>query len=110
MRHYIFKFELHRTEGGMHAIPQGSFLLDLQVQAGRLVMWWSVPARVSVSAIWPRRTFEIVPTGYPGYVPADLHYVGTFQLGGFVGHVLSAEPVPRTLDEAYAETTDGEAT
>ena len=108
MRHYIFKFELHPTAGGTHAIPPGSFFLDLQMQLGQPVMWWSVPAQAGPSSEWPLRTFEVVPTGAPGH-EAYRHYVGTFQLGGFVGHVLSLEPVPRTLDEARAETIEGEA-
>jgi hypothetical protein len=108
MRHYVLKFELHPTEGAVHAIPEGSFFLDLQVQLGRPVMWWSVPAVEQGSeSSWPLRTFGIATTGPPGY-DSDRHYVGTFQLGGFVGHVLSLEPVPRTLDEAYAEATNAE--
>lgn len=105
MRHYIFKFALHPTEGGTTAIPKGAFFLDLQVRDGNPVMWWSVPAQAGQASEWPLRTFEVAPTGAPGY-ESDRHYVGTFQLGGFVGHVLSREPIPRTLDEAYAETTD----
>lgn len=98
----IFKYELDPTNGGQHAIPHGSRFLDLQVQDGKPVMWWSVPKSEVPSSgdssdvakarrrAWPLRTFSIAPTGAPGYV-GDLHYVGTFQLGTFVGHVLSWE-------------------
>lgn len=109
MRRYIFKFELHPSDGGSFRIPEGSFLLDLQMQLGQPVMWWSVPARADgPQSSWPLRTFEVVTTGAPGY-EGERHYVGTFQVGGFVGHVFSLEPVLRTLDEAYAEATDGGA-
>jgi hypothetical protein len=90
VKRYVFKYELHPTEGGTVGIPDGSFFLDLQVQSGRPVMWWSVPAVDSPSSLWE---FEVATTGAPGYAE-HLHYVGTFQLGGFVGHVLSHEPVP----------------
>lgn len=107
MPRYIFKFELDPSDGGSFKIPEGSFFLDLQVQQqqlGQPVMWWSVPARVPPDeSAWLLRTFEVVPTGAPGY-EGEQHYVGTFQLGGFVGHVFSPDPFPRTLDEAYAET------
>lgn len=92
----ILKFELHVTDGGQHAMPAGSFFLDLQLQNGRPVMWWSVPANKPAEQL---RTFRIAPTGRPGYT-RNLHYVGTFQVGGFVGHVLSYEPVPRSPEEA----------
>lgn len=106
MRRYIFKFGLHPSDGGLFRIPEGSFFLDLQVQDGQPVMWWSVPARAPPISSWTRRTFEVVPTGAPGY--EDGHYVGTFLLGGFVGHVLSREPFPRTLEEASVEMTGDE--
>ena len=90
----ILKYALDPATGGQHAIPRGSVFLDLQVQRDVPVMWWSVPAKPDPPKEWPLRTFLIAPTGSPGYVD-HLHYVGTFQLGGFVGHVLSHEEVPR---------------
>jgi hypothetical protein len=89
----ILKYVLDPAFGGVHAIPDGSFFLSLQMQHGLPVMWWSVPAEPDFPNRWPVRTFEIAPTGPPGYA-AGLYYVGTFQLGGFVGHVMSREPVP----------------
>lgn len=113
MSHVILKYALDPATGGQHAIPAGSFFLALQVQDDVPVMWWSVPASqippVSDSSdeartrrkAWPLRTFSIVPTGGPGYVEDTLTYMATFQLGGFVGHVMSWEPVP--LGRASAE-------
>ena len=87
----VLKYELDPATGGQHAIPHGSRFLSLQVQAGVPVMWWSVPAVPGAPSTWPLRTFSIVPTGGPGYIDAVLTYVGTFQLGGFVGHVFGWE-------------------
>lgn len=92
---YIFKYQLNEAHGGQHHIPADSWFLDLQVQNGVPTMWWSVPADSGEpSRWWPLRTFTIAPTGPPGHV-GSLHYVGTFQLGEYVGHVLSHEPIPR---------------
>jgi hypothetical protein len=77
-----------------HAIPEGSLLLDLQVQNGVPVMWWSVPCPAGEPSSWPLRSFIVAPTGGPGYT-SNLHYVGTFQLGAFVGHVMSHEAFDR---------------
>lgn len=79
--------------GAHHAIPEGAVFLDLQVQRGVPVMWWSVPDGDVPTTI---RTFSVAPTGPPGYTDG-LRYVGTFQLEdeGFVGHVLAWEEVPR---------------
>lgn len=114
MIHVILKYELDPATGGQHAIPSGSRFLSLQVQHDVPVMWWSVPISqipraddMSIEAktrrrAWPLRTFSIVPTGAPGYLDDRLHYVGTFQIGGFVGHVLAWEPI--TFSQAGVET------
>lgn len=86
---YVLKYALDPATGGQYAIPRGSRFLSLQVQNGVPVMWWDVP-----SGSGPKdsqlRTFSVCPTGPPGHTD-NLHYVGTFQLGGFVGHVMSWE-------------------
>ena len=86
---YVLKYALDPATGAQHAMPKGSLFLALQVQDDVPVMWWSVPSDDDPSS-WPLRTFSVVPTGPPGYTP-NLHYVGTFQLGGFVGHVMAWE-------------------
>ncbi len=91
---FIFKFSLDPAAGGQHAMPADARFLDLQVQDGVPVMWWSVPHHHEPQAEWPLRTFTIAVTGGPGH-SEGLHYVGTFQLGGFVGHVMSHEEIPR---------------
>lgn len=88
----IWKFALDPAVGGQHQIPEGSTFLDLQVQNELPTMWWSVP--VDGPKGGSLRTFLVVPTGLASYED-HLHYVGTFQLGGFVGHVFSYEEVPR---------------
>lgn len=110
MTRLILKYELDPTSGGQHAIPEGSRFLDLQVQQDRPVMWWSVPKdqvpppldlsepSKEMRRDWKLRTFTICRTGGPGYIEESVRYVGTFQLAdGFVGHVLSWEPVPREV-------------
>jgi hypothetical protein len=91
----VLKYPLHPATGGQHAIPKGSRFLALQVQNDQPVMWWSVPADAGSPQDWPLRTFTIVPTGPPGYLD-KFWYVGTFQLGGFVGHVHSWEPFEKS--------------
>lgn len=88
--HVVFKYALDPVDDTQHSIPAGSHFLDLQVQDGVPVMWWSVPADPDVEPLL--RTFTIVPTGFPGTLD-DLLYVGTFQLGAFVGHVFAWEPL-----------------
>lgn len=108
MTRIILKYELSPTTGGQHAIPEGSTFLDLQVQHDRPVMWWSVPKDLvpiglseqakQIRRAWKLRTFQVVPTGGPGYIEGTLHYVGTFQLAdGFVGHAFSYEAIPREV-------------
>lgn len=94
MNRVIFKYQLDPASGGQYAIPRDSRFLALQMQDDVPTMWWSVPAVPEPRQDWPLRTFSVAPTGPPGYTD-NLHYVGTFQIGGFVGHVLSWEPVPR---------------
>jgi hypothetical protein len=115
MSRLILKYEIDlSTMSAQHAIPEGSFLLDVQMQRETPVMWWSVPAD-AVPAMddlseeakakrreWPLRTFLVAPTGGPGYTD-DLHYVGSFQSGWFVGHILSHEPVPHETDWRRAQ-------
>lgn len=95
----ILKYPLDTALGGQHAIPEGSAFLSLQIQGDHPVMWWSVPVDHGPPSEWPLRTFEVVPTGPPGYLD-KLHYVATFQHpSGFVGHLFSWEPVPRLNQE-----------
>lgn len=105
MTRLIFKYKIDPTGGAQHAIPEGSTFLDLQMQDKDVVMWWSVPfddmplagdmseEAKEVRSRWPLRTFTICPTG--GRYNTNLFYVGTFQINGFVGHVMSYEPIPR---------------
>jgi hypothetical protein len=86
----ILKYDIDPATGAQHAIPNGSRFLSLQVQNGVPVMWWSVPAEPGFPNTWPLRAFSVVPTGLPGYIDG-LAYVGTFQLGAFVGHVFAWE-------------------
>lgn len=93
--HFVLKYQLDPAAGGQHAIPKDSRFLDLQMQGDVPTMWWSVPANAEPPQDWPLRTFLVVPTGAPGYDADRVHYVGTFQLDGFVGHVFCWEEVPR---------------
>jgi hypothetical protein len=95
MTRQIFRYPINlEMMGAQYAIPLGSLFLDLQVQDGVPVMWWSVPMDGNPPGDWPLRSFQVCPTGPPGYAD-NMHYVGTFQIGSFVGHVMSWEPIPR---------------
>ena len=108
MNRKIFKYAIEMDNLGcqQHAIPNGSIFLDLQVQNGVPVMWWSVPTdqlpspndlsekAQEIRSSWKLRTFATCPTGDPGYTD-NMHYVGTYQLGAFVGHLMSWEEIPR---------------
>lgn len=91
---YAFKFALDPTHGGQHAIPRDAKFMDMQVQRDAPVMWWAVPWKTEPRSEWPLRTFSVAVTGMPGFTE-NLHYVGTFQLGDFVGHVMSWEAFER---------------
>lgn len=95
----IWKYEFDPGSGGQFAMPQDAQFVALQVQNGTPCMWWSVPKNAGPKENWPLRTFDVVPTGAPGYVPDTLHYVGTFQVlgGAFVGHLMAWEPFQRVL-------------
>jgi hypothetical protein len=90
----VLKYPLDPANGAQHAIPDGSLLLDMQMQGGTPVMWWSVPRDAGEPSSWPLRTFSVAVTGEPGYT-SNLHYVGTFQLEWFVGHVMAWEAFDR---------------
>lgn len=87
----VLKYAIDPGAGAQHAIPCGSRFLSLQVQDGIPVMWWAVPTDAGEPRTWPLRTFAVVPTGGPGYDSEVFTYVGTFQLGSFVGHVFGWE-------------------
>lgn len=98
----IYKYELDPTTGGQFGMPPGAQFVDLQMQNGKPVMWWSLPyeeTRQEDHSHWELRTFCIAVTGRPGYAADGLHYVGTFQsvfgLTTFVGHVFAFEEFDR---------------
>ncbi|MGH9522211.1 MAG: DUF7352 domain-containing protein [Terriglobales bacterium] len=65
-------------------MPRGAELLNVQVQHGIPVMWAVVVPGRQVE----KRTFRIVGTGHIlAQSDAEFDYLGTFQLGDFVGHV-----------------------
>jgi hypothetical protein len=88
----IRKYEIRIPDFKL-AIPQGSKLLDLQMQNGIPVMWWDCPLNQD-PLNHTLFTFVVVPTGPPGKDERLTGYLGTFQDGGFVGHVYIANETP----------------
>jgi hypothetical protein len=64
-------------------LPGFPEFLTCQVQAGQPVFW----AVVEPEARRRYYKFRVMGTGNPFRSTEDWHYIGTFQLGGFVGHL-----------------------
>jgi hypothetical protein len=88
----IWKYPLEITDTQVIKVPQNSTILTLQMQNQMPVMW----VLVDIDADLEDRTFNIYGTGHAlpqdygtGHaLPQDYGtYRGTFQKGGFVGHV-----------------------
>lgn len=74
-----------------HAMPAGARFLALDVQGATPTMWWLLDPDAPATDV---RTFVVVGTGHREVEPG-MHYVGTFQLGWFVGHVFAREEFER---------------
>ncbi len=64
-------------------LPLGAEVLEVQVQDGMPVMWVLVPADIHAVET---RLFRPYGTGQ-GVDSNPRKFIGTFQLGGFVGHL-----------------------
>lgn len=96
----IWKFELRIDDALTLTMPQGSRLLSVQVQAGKPCLWAMVdPSRPRVS-----RRLAIRGTGHScdSLTHELVGFVGTFQLGAFVGHLFDLGETLGEHDGDYA--------
>jgi hypothetical protein len=85
----IWKYELEVTDDQYIPMPKGAKPLSVGVQGRAPVMW----VEVDPEARQLNTHIRILSTGEP--IPeteqqAAMKFVGTFQIGGFVGHVFAA--------------------
>jgi len=71
----IFKYGVPLTHSFTLDMPESASILDVQVQAGRPVIW----ALVDPDAPTQRREFRIYGTGHPIDDTINSAYIGTFQ-------------------------------
>jgi len=64
-------------------MPIGAKFLSIQSQDGKPVMWFLVNAAMSKEF----RRFRVIGTGQEFNIDQTDQYLGTFQIGGFVGHL-----------------------
>ena len=80
----IWKYQLEITGLTFLDIPKGAEFLSMQVQNGLPCMWFLVENEQERE----RRVFVVKTTGAELWEdPGVQRYIGTFQTGGFVGHV-----------------------
>lgn len=83
----VWKYPLDVTATQSINVPVNAKLLTVQVQLGIPTLWALVDPLVESGP----RSLRIVGTGHPEVHPDD-RYIGTFQLGGFVGHLFEITP------------------
>lgn len=83
----VLKYPVNSRQilGNQHSIIKGSKFLSLQMQDGEPMMWWLCNEDTLDPNWYTLKTFFVVGTGMG--VSDHLYYVGTYQDGGFVGHV-----------------------
>lgn len=82
----IFKYELELADKQIVTMPNMKWILDAQIQTGKLCVWAMVDENRETEDL----TFYIFGTGNP--IPEDigynnLFYIGSVQDRGFVWHV-----------------------
>ena len=83
----IWKFVMGIADLSFFDIPEGAKFLSLQVQGGLPCLWFLVDPEGGKE----HRTFTVRTTG-ERFPDGDVigEYFGSFQIGGFVGHVFEA--------------------
>ena len=89
MERVIYKYAL-RIGPTEIELPKGSEFVDLQVQGLVPTVWFSVPADENIGRA--RRRFEVIATGQPHEMLLGDVCLGSFQVEGFVGHVVMRAP------------------
>lgn len=77
----IHKFPVYSTGSFVITVPVEARPLSVAVQNEQPIMWFELDTRQEHA----KRCFEVVGTGQP--VPENAIYIGTYQLGWFVGHL-----------------------
>lgn len=83
----IWKFPLPVSASFTLTLPNGAVVLNVQMQGSTPCLW----ALVDPLAAGEERRFQIIGTGHPEHTDGMI-YCGTFQAGGFVGHVFEVLP------------------
>lgn len=89
----VLKYQFHAALGRPQSfsMPMDSSFLTLQLQNEIPTVWWLCAVFVTE---FVQRTFVTLTDGPPG-TDVPLYYVGTYQLGSFVGHVFCTTPFNR---------------
>lgn len=85
----IYKYHLEVKEKQQLFLPEFAKIIALQIQNGMPCIWVKIPEiqyGMGGKATDEIRTFITVGTGHT-FSEENLIYVGTYQLGAFVGHV-----------------------
>ena len=80
----IYKYEIPIAGSFNISMPTSAQILTCQLQNGSSPVLW---ASVNTEEILEERKFILIGTGNPFPEKFNLNYVGTFQMGGFVGHL-----------------------
>ena len=89
MNRTIWKFPLPVADDFTLDMPVGAEILTVQMQHHRPALW----AIVSTDLELERRRFLVRGTGLP-FSGEEQNYIATWQDGGFVWHLFSAEVKP----------------
>jgi len=87
----IWKFTIPIEDEPTIDMPVGARVLSVGAQSGYLVMWALVP---NTGAPTEERHFFVIGTGNP--IPWNIErcpFIGTVQIGGFVGHIFDQREV-----------------
>lgn len=79
----IWKYEMTAFDDHFIEMPIGAKFLSIQTQDGKPVMWFLVNPAISKEF----RRFRVVGTGHELNLHSSDEYLGTFQIGAFVGHL-----------------------
>ncbi|MEX0598907.1 MAG: hypothetical protein WD512_20655 [Candidatus Paceibacterota bacterium] len=84
----IFKYPIPVNDKITLELPIGSDILTVGIQKGEPVIWALINTQAKINTI---RHLELYGTGME--VPAERHYIGTFQMlnGGLVFHLFEVK-------------------
>jgi hypothetical protein len=83
MKATIWKYPFPVMDNFEIEMPITAKVVSVQIQQGQPCMWAIVNARLTTKM----RKFKVVGTGHGFELMPDDTFIGTFQMGDFVGHL-----------------------